>query len=269
MRSKKSGGNIMIEDKLAIILYTSTKGHFGYKNCYKHTVKRMQSVIPFFDEYTKISHIKYSENEEKQLSEMKSFLNENGFEVICSKGDWSHGNNSHANGYYKDMLTALSTSAVHKYNYVLKIEDDWLLNFNNSYTQAVSKAISFLEEDLNALCVRINHDINDDLSKANEKVSGYIYQQGLNYTEYGPTFTFQPTIVKLKEWYHSVRLINKQIDKDPSLLNKIHCEIISGQTLKLFSDYKSPFFFFNPKIINAKHIGQEDEIKKLKQYDIL
>ena len=27
--------------------------------------------------------------------------------------------------------------------------------------------------------------------------------------------------------------------------------------------------FFNPKTINAKHIGQQDEIKKLKQYDIL
>jgi hypothetical protein len=45
---KRSGGkNNMIADNLAIVLYTSTKGHFGYKDCYKHTVERMLKEIPF------------------------------------------------------------------------------------------------------------------------------------------------------------------------------------------------------------------------------
>jgi len=29
----------MMVDDLGIVLYTSTKGHFGYTDCYKHTVK--------------------------------------------------------------------------------------------------------------------------------------------------------------------------------------------------------------------------------------
>ena len=76
----------MISDKLAIVLYTSTKGHFGFKNCYKYTVRRMAEVIPLFHDFYKIVHIKVSEGEEKQAEEMVDWLYGWGFKVISSKG---------------------------------------------------------------------------------------------------------------------------------------------------------------------------------------
>lgn len=252
----------MISDDLAIVLYTSTKGHFGYKDCYKHTVERMESEIPFFDEYTKVANIKRSPSDgEEQFIEMEAYLNEKGFSVTTVKGEWSHNKSSHSNGYYRDMLNALSQTCLHKHRYVLLMEDDWLLNFGGLFSRAATKAISFLDKDFKSLCVRINHNVHKDLSKAEESPYNWIYRQNLDYTKYGPTFTFQPTIVRLKEWYHSVRLINKAIDMKPDLLDSYHCELISGDTLKQFSDSAVPFYFFDPNIINATHIGEEEWIE--------
>lgn len=254
----------MINDKLAIVLYTSTKGHFGYKDCYKHTVERMEKEIPFFNSFTKVAHIKYSKKDgEDQLVEMETFLNNKGFVVEITKGEWGHNNESHANGYYRDMLTTLSKTCLHKYPYVFVVEDDWQLSFNGLFSSAVSEALSFLDKDLDALCVRVNRDTHDDTHMADHTDFKLIFRQGEDYTPYGPTFTFQPTIVRLKEWYHSVRVICKAIDADPELFKKTHCELISGQVLKQFSDSDCPFYFFDPEVINAKHIGEEEEIKKL------
>lgn len=253
----------MISDALAIVLYTSTKGHFGYKDCYKHTVERMIEEIPFFADYEKVAHIKYSlEDGEKQLIEMKDFLEKRGFEVLISQGDWSHNKGSHAKEYYKDMFTALSSEKIRKRRFTLVCEDDWLLDFKGKWPVAVSKALQFLDKDKDRLCVRVNHDIHKDLSKADEVVDGLIHQQNTDYTPWGPTFTFQPTIVKSSEWFNSVRFINRNLDA----LEKVHCEIISGEILSMFSDSRTPFCFFNPEKVNAEHIG---EIEKVKNYESL
>ena len=159
----------MINDKLAIVLYTSTKGHFGYKDCYKHTVERMEKEIPFFNSFTKVAHIKYSEKDgEEQLVEMESFLNEKGFFVEITQGDWQHNNESHANGYYRDMLTALSKPCLHKFPYVFAVEDDWQLSFNNKFSLAVSEALSYLDKDLNMLCVRVNRDTHNNVEQSSK-----------------------------------------------------------------------------------------------------
>lgn len=250
----------MINDRLAIVLYTSARGHFGYRDCYKQTVEKMKKEIPFFESYYKVAHIKYSDGEEKYLSEMEEFLAYHGFYLKITKGDWKHNDHSHANGYYADMLTVLSDPKLHKYDYVFSFEDDWLINFNDNYTVAVGEALKLLDNNLSALCVRVNHDLHKDTSNAHQELCGFIFQQGMDYTKFGPTYTFQPTITRLKEWYHSVRMINNQIKRNPFLLQQIHCELISGEILKQFSDSLAPFYFFDPSLINATHIGEENWI---------
>lgn len=251
----------MIADNLAIVLYTTTKGHFGYKDCYKHTVERMLKEIPFFDSYRKVAHIKYSkEDGENQLIEMETFLNKYGFNVLITKGDWSHNKNSHSQEYYKDMLKVFCSTEIRSKKYTFICEDDELLNFKGSFSKSVGAAISFLEKHRNALCVKVNRDIETDLSKATEVFDDLIYSQDNDYTPWGPTFTFQPTIVRSSEWMHSLRIINKNLH----LLDRVHCELISGQVFKQFSDSTNPFLFFNPNKINTKHIGLEEEIDRLK-----
>lgn len=250
----------MIDQKLAIVLYTSTKGHFDYKDCYKHTLSRLEEQFGLLTFFYKLAHIKVSEGEEDLAYEMEAYLKVHGFSVLKTQGTWKHDcdHNSHAKEYYKDMFTALSDKKLHNYPYVLCMEDDWLLSFpKNSAEHWCRKAIDVLDKDLNKLCVRINNKKENELSEATAIQEEDIYMQNLGYTPWGPTYTFQPTIVRTKEWYHSVRLINNNIE----ILDSQHCEIVSGKTLKNFTDDLCPFLFFNPNKVHAEHIGEKQWIQ--------
>tara|TARA_Y100000114_G_scaffold156683_1_gene184773 strand:- start:835 stop:1602 length:768 start_codon:yes stop_codon:yes gene_type:complete len=253
----------MIDKKLAIVLYTSTKGHFNYKDCYKHTVARLEEQFSLFSFFYKVAHIKVSEGEENLGDEMESYLKVHGFNVLKTDGNWKHDchDNSHAKEYYKDMFTALSDKKLHDFPYVMCIEDDWLVSFpNKSGEHWCKKGIDVLDGDFNKLCVRINNKKDTCLDEASSVVGEDVYMQNLGYTPWGPTYTFQPTIVRTKEWYHSVRLINNNIE----ILDSQHCEIVSGKTLKNFTDDLCPFLFFNPNKVHAEHIGEKQWIKNNK-----
>lgn len=259
----------MIVDDLGVVLYTSTKGHFGYTDCYKHTVNRLVEVFPHcWESLTKVAHIKRSPDDSSEVFlEMFDFLKSNGFDVLVTNGDWGHNKPSHAVGYYQDMKRTLGHAPLHKKRYVFACEDDWLLNFKVNSTSSIMKAIEFMDTNLDVLCVRVNHDVHTDLSKTVGPIKDLFYLQHLDYTPYGPTFTFQPTIVRLKEWYHSVRLILKKRDVwrkefNTEYFSYNHCELVSGETLKVFSDSELPFAFFDPNVIVAQHIGENEWINR-------
>lgn len=253
---------MILSDNLAIVLYTSTKGHFGQKNLFKHTVKRLEQKIPLFSDFFKLAHIKISPGEEEFGGQMANWLFGMGWKVKFTVGEWNHNNQSHAVGYYKDKLRIFSFPQLHKYKYTLFVEDDWLINVDENRTQILlDGALDFLDHNLDALCVRINNE-KEEPNPADAKVRNFLYCQGLTRNQYGPTFTFQPTIVRTSEWYHSLRLINKNLH----ILEHKHCEIVSGEAMHNFSDSFTPFYYFDPKLISATHIGEEgmeDQLEKL------
>lgn len=249
-----------MKDDLALVLYTSTKGHFGYKNSYQFTVNRLQEQIESFKWLYKLAHIKVSPDEKEIGEEMKKWLNNKGFRVILTEADWKHDDptNSHAKEYYKDKYKTFSNEELNKRRYVLFCEDDWLVDFGKKGDLYLNKAIEFLDRDLNYLCVRVNNEIERDTSKATP-VEEFIYKQNKDYTNFGPTLTFQPTIIRTAEWRLALRFINKNL----TILNNVHCEILSGSMIKSFTDNETPFCFFNPKVINCEHIGEKEKLKKL------
>lgn len=242
---------------MIIAMYTSTKGHFGNKNIYKETVKSLDDRLLGVD---KIVHIKYSKGDEDQLANMTQFFDEHNWKVINTKGEWSHGDGSHAIQYYKDKLTLFSHPLVQKHKYALFIEDDWLIN--RIHTPLLEKAESFLSNNLNKLCVRFNAKGQKVPDFTFETKDHLFCSQGPKATRWGPTMTFQPTVVRTTEWYHAVKWINNTADNDPDLFNNIHCELISGQAMKRFSDDPQPFCFFNDQMFWAEHIGYEDYCNK-------
>lgn len=244
----------------SIVLYTSTRGHFGYKDCYKHTVKRLEKENLDFWRIYKLAHIKISPGEEELAAEMKQWLNKKGFRVIQTKANWKHNdpNNSHAKEYYKDKLKCFSDKEIQKRRYTFFIEDDWKVNFNGYADFYLDRAAEFLDKNLDYLCVRVNNEIEKSVEKATPLTEdNLIYKQNLDYTIYGPTLTFQPTLIRSAEWRHALRLINSNLD----ILNTQHCELVSGMAMRQFSDSDTPFCFFNPQIINCEHIGEEEKIK--------
>lgn len=252
---------MILSDNLAIVLYTSTKGHFGQKDLFKHTAKRLEEKVPFCRDFFKLAHIKVSPGEEELGEKMGNWLAEMGWIVKATVGGWNHNNQSHAVGYYQDKLKVFSQPQLHRYKYTLFVEDDWLINVDENKTQSLfCSALDYLNDKLDALCIRINNE-KEEPNLADLKVRNFLYCQGLTRNQYGPTFTFQPTIVRTAEWYHSLRLINKNLH----ILEHKHCEIISGEAMNNFSDSFTPFYYFDPKLISATHIGEDGMEKKLEK----
>lgn len=251
----------MDHTKLNIALYTSTRGHFGFKNSYQFTVERLIEKIPMWDSFYKLAHIKISNNEVEVANDMQQWLEEKGFEVITSVGEWKHNDqaNSHAKAYYADMLKVFSQPKILDKPYTLFIEDDWLIETED--TQFLSMGLLFLNQNRDSLCVRINNKNENILGKDKIKENDDIYSQGRHYTQYGPTLTFQPTIIRTNEWYHSLRIINKNSE----ILDKNHCKLVSGQVIGQFSDSKTPFAFFNPNLVKCEHIGEKEKLEVLNE----
>ena len=243
----------MLESRLGFVFYTSTKGHFGRKEIYQDTLNNLYSQFPSLYSLVKVAHIKASPGEEPIAEDIEKWILEKDetWAVIKTIGSWSHGNPSHAVEYYKDMLTAFSHESLREIPYVLFNEDDfiWKVNGDKYLSYLFSSAISLLKQDENAMCVRINADT--DLVNDKDKRTGIFYRQSFDRNQYGPTFTFQPTIVRRLEWYHALRLINK----NSHILNSRHCELVSGDAMKNFSDSCEPFYYFDPNLVTCHHIG--------------
>ena len=245
---------------ISLTLYTTTKGHFGYKDCIKHTVNHLKNVADgcFTSEF---AHIKTCEGEEgeKVRQEMTSFLEGRKINVLSTTKDWNRKRNNHAIEYFADMETIMNNNDVHQNRFIFFHEDDWIINTDKKLIQLLQDGIKLLNENKEILCVRVNADIDKDTSKAT-KIGNDIFLQNENYTRYGPTITFQPTLMRTRDWYAAVRAINRS-----ELRLTQHCELLTGYFMKsLFSDSMTPFAFFDPNVINATHIGSEEFAKENK-----
>lgn len=242
----------MIDEKLAFSFFTSTKGHFGQKYLYRYTLKRLEEKLPFFSSFFKVAHIKVTPGEEKLAQEIEEDLYEFGFyKVLKTTADWKHNDSSHAIGYYKDMMKVYSYPELREYPYLFAWEDDYLMQGEN-VENLLYEAVSFLRKNIDALCVRINKDCDSDTSKTFQAAKNILGQR-VDHTAWGPTVTFQPTIFKTAPWVYSVQLINNNLD----VLKTRHCELVSGDAMKNFTNSKTPFYLFDPKVLNVKHIGEE------------
>ena len=241
---------------ISLCLYLTTKGHWGYKDCYKHTVKNIDSHIPLEDFGSLVAHVKVSSGDNEKP--FVDFLEQYGFKVLVTHEDWNRKENNHAEAYFKDMLTVMSDDLTHQNEFVIHQEDDFLWNCNKHDSVFFwIHAIGLLKNDKNLLAVRMNDEINQDVSKSKE-IDHYTYRQNLNYTQWGPTLTFQPTIMRTRDWYFSVEMINKYWES----LKGQHCELTSGLAMRNFTSSRTPFYFFNPKMFNCQHIGSEEFAKK-------
>jgi hypothetical protein len=139
-------------------------------------------------------------------------------------------------------------------DYSFWVEDDWVIRLANGshyygYTREfLFEAMEILRHNPELLSVRFNNQPCDE-DKVIRK-DGYLLQ-GENYTQWGPTFTFQPTVVRTRDMYIAYKLIEENQDK----IGNLHIELQSGLGLKQLSLSKTPFAFFDYNEVKSVHIG--------------
>jgi len=238
-----------------LIVFCTTMGHGG-RHTYQDCLDNLRSKVDLSIFSNKLLHLKSRDGEENIADTIKSFCSDLDIRVIETKENIVHHSENHLThsaGYFKDIFKSYSDPIIRQQKYSFWLEDDELIQTNKiDLEDGFKKSIEFLEENPKQICVRFNRakDFKDDDSEylvENEN----IFTQAINYTQYGPTFTFQPNINRTDQIFTAWKEAQNHLDK----LGKVHCEIMSGFLLKKMTDCETPFSFFNPKKIYSKTIG--------------
>jgi len=252
---------------LNLIIFCTTMPKYGHGNNserYTADYTYQKTIDSLFDQVDKnifknrLLHLKSREEEKDKAEEIKEFCKSRDIRVIETVTHVAHHSEdplSHAAEYFKDIYKAYSDLEIRKQKYSLWLEDDYVFDCDLLELEgAFKKSINFLDGNPDQLCVRFNHgdgrgfaDPEGDYLVEND----FIFTQAINYTKYGPTFTFQPNINRTNEIFIAWKMAQEHLDK----LGTYHCELMSGDLLKNMTNSKTPFSFFNTHKVYSDHIG--------------
>jgi len=245
---------------ITFALMTTTKGHFGIKTRYKETIQSFNSVLPL-SEYSQIlAHIKNSK-ETEVLNEMIKFLRMRNFDVHVTDGEWSHHNESHQLNYLQDLYRVAFLT---KNQYIMIIEDDWLINVDDkNLTNHLCDAIKLLEDNPAIVQVRIPRWYNEADRINNLKVKHNLDRKSLKINEkffIHNDYSANPSIYRTRDLINALTLTLRN-----SALPK-HVEHGLGEAFKILNYSIFPFACFNPDNVRIGHIGtpigHEDDVSK-------
>ena len=252
---------------LNLIIFSSTKGHFGNRERYLQTVQSLNAQIPIKDFLAAYIHIKVSSGEETIANEMTKKLEPYGFNIFQSNGNWKHDDNSHQLGYLNDMFSVYMDDAVQEGQYSLVMEDDFIVkSYEKDLYYFLNKAVSILEKVSNCTQVRIPRFSNEferiNGLKAKHNINGMAIRNN-NEPDifYQNDWSNNMFVARTRELRNALLMIRKNSNVFP-----FHSEHGVGMAMKYFSVIETPFCCFEPTKIRCGHIGtlpnQEDNLDK-------
>ena len=252
---------------LNLIIFCTTIPKYGHGNnsegstsnyTYEKVIKSLFEDIDRRIFANKLLHLKTRDGEEDVAKDVKKICSEYNIRVIETKQNFQHHSEnplSHAAEYFKDIYKAFSDLEIRKQKYSLWLEDDYVFDCNNTnLLNAFKDSIEFLDENPDQLCVRFNHSDGKGFRDPEGEYlveTDNIFTQAINYTKYGPTFTFQPNISRTSEIFIAWKAAQEYLDK----LGSYHCELMSGDLLKNLTNSKTPFSFYNTHKVCSDHLG--------------
>lgn len=252
---------------LNLIIFSSTKGHFGIKTRYLETIKSLNQQIPLSYFSQRFLHIKVSSGEKEICYEMENNVKLYDFEVIPDYGDWSHGNLDHQIGYLNDMNSVYYRGDVNSVQYSLVMEDDFLIKtYDKDLLYYLNKGVSILEEMSNIVQVRIPRFTNEfdrvNNLKAKHNINGIAKK-----------INGDDEIFALNDWSNNVHISRTRDLRIALLLMRRNQDVFPPHSehgvslaMKYLSLTDTPFVCFNPKLVRCGHCGtlrgEEDNLDK-------
>lgn len=156
---------------ITLALFTSTRGHFG-RDTYQTTVNDWLRQVPATDWSELRANIKWEPGQEAKRDEMKMWLVSRGFVVTTPCMAWKHHDDSHQEGYLRDI--ALVTSEITT-PYYLHLEDDMLLRADRPIERYLADAVAKLEQFPSTLQIRFARWANEA-----ERIAGLKAKHGID-----------------------------------------------------------------------------------------
>jgi hypothetical protein len=244
----------MNELPLNLLIFTTTRGHFGFQDVYKTSINFMEKKLGSLNVFSNcIAHIKVRDNDEEKsrLPEMVSFFKSKNINSIITYGNWDRGM-SHQNEYLKDINKCVNTKEIQSSPFTFWFEDDSPIEGKDLFDSFL-KAILILQQNQDVLNIRY---IREGL-KENE----HFYKKDENIC-FSNTFDFQPNISRSRDLLCASNLINRNWE----YFKNIQCEMAFRIAMENFSNSKFKFLGFNPESYFSYHIGTPEYNKFLQDH---
>lgn len=191
---------------VSLLFFTSTKGHWGFRDIYKTTLALLDRQIPLVQFNVKVAHIKVTPGEEIAAHAMTGYLESIGFKVLTTSAEWSH-NTSHGNQYLRDIITMSRESSIYSNPHVWWWEDDWHLDCHQDRLDTVlSRMTRFVDSSPDHLSTRFI------LRSAYEGGVANLGEADAD-SFFSPFTDFQPAIWRSRDFYLAAKTIEDNWDK--------------------------------------------------------
>lgn len=238
---------------LNLLIFTTTRGHFGFQDVYRTSIDFMEKKLGSLDVFSnKVAHIKVRQNdtEKNRLPELVSYFESKNITPIVTYGDWDRGM-SHQNEYLKDINKSVNLKQIQTAPFTLWFEDDSPIE-GEDVLKSFNDAMSILNQNQDVLNVRFIREglkEGEHFSNVNESIVS------------SKTFDFQPNISRSRDLLMASNLIMRNWE----YFKNIQCEMAFRIAMEnfSFSDYK--FLGFNPSKYFSYHIGTPEYPKFLEK----
>ena len=246
---------------VTVCLMTTTKGHFGVTSRYLSTLESFNKALPLSYWEERIAHIKDSGESVSGLVEMEAELWRAQFETLISKGQWSHGTESHQLNYLHDATKTINEVRT---PFVLMLEDDWSLKvYEDDFLKYVNLAARYLDDDPFLIQVRIPRFSNERERINRLKQKHNLDRSAVDHDDHSflhNDFSMNPAFYRTRDLRAALALLaSTNLPK--------HVEHGLGEALKIISMRPAtPFACFNPDKIRVGHTGtrpgEEDDLNR-------
>lgn len=239
-----------------LVIISSTKGHYGNKNCYQLTIERLKRLLGEKMEIfsNKYIHIKESPDEHNISLEMQNYALLNDIQPIISVGEWAHFNISHYLEHSKDIYTIFSQQKLHNNEFTFWIEDDeFLVPKIENLTFFIEKSIDLLKSDKNILTCRFLREKQHLIDSNPIKLNDLFWLQG-------EFFAFQPNISRTRDLHIASQIMRKFYD------GKIQIEVYFSNIIKQLSESPRPFAVIDFDCAETLHFGSQTPEKDINDF---
>ncbi len=231
---------------ITLVLFTSTKGHFGYRDIYKTTLDHLNRQLPLSSFGQLVAHVKVSPSEEAISTDMVADLEARGFRVLTTVADWSRGM-SHQMGYMGDVVTLSKDRSVYTQPYVLWYEDDGLIESTLMHIEdLLLQSCQFLADDHEKMTVRV--------ARKGDARGPEITPRDNPYWFYSGDVNFQPMIMRSADFYR----LGMVLEANPGACATVQCEMLARIIIDSFSRSPKKHIVYETEAAHTIHLGVKE-----------
>lgn len=233
---------------ITFCLFTSSKGHFGFKDIYRTTLDHWDRQIPLSTFGQRVAHLKVTPGDEAIAEQMVVDLTDRGFNVLQTTASWTRGL-SHGANYLGDMVKVSKAPIVYTQPYFLLVEDDTpLVAAGASLEDILLRGCQLLAENHELVSVRTirRGDYEGGVPQLGEAEGGRAF--------YSPHTDYQTPLLRSIDFYRLCMLL----EANPQACQTVQCEQLWAIILSTFSRAERRHLVWKPDRIEALHLGVPD-----------